>query len=419
MYKNTWLSGILLISLLFFSAALFAEPAQLQALSLATASHSTRLLFDLSALTRPQVDQVGTRLMIRLDDTKLSAGLKQPPAKHPLIRSIRAEAAREGLMLVVDLKAAVSQKTFWSKRKEGPRLVVELTAIKSSPPGGLKGAPGEGQAVASQKKGAGKKDTGTRAVRSASVAPKEWVIAIDAGHGGKDTGAIGPNGTQEKDVVFAIARKLEAMIRAEPGMKPVMVRKRDEFIELRQRMEIARKARADLFISLHADAYVNGDARGSSVFTLSPHGATSEAARWLADRENAADLIGGVKLRDKDKLLASVLLDLSQTATLEDSERAASQILNELQKNHHLHHHEVQKAGFAVLKSPDIPSLLIETAFISNPDEERNLCSHRQQETVARSIFYGIRSYFARGRHKDAEALMTAGGKPVVVAGQP
>jgi N-acetylmuramoyl-L-alanine amidase len=210
------------------------------------------------------------------------------------------------------------------------------------------------------------------------------------------------------------------MIRAEPGMRPVMVRKGDQFIGLRERAEIARKAKADLFISLHADAYVSGEAKGSSVFTLSTHGASSEAARWLADRENSADLVGGVKLKDKDKLLASVLLDLSQTATIADSDRAASRILDALQKNHQLHHHEVQKAGFVVLKSPDIPSLLIETAFISNPDEEKNLGSRQHQEMVARSIFDGIRSYCADHRPSNpanqSMASAKSGDKPVVIA---
>ncbi|NJD05994.1 MAG: hypothetical protein FIA97_05795 [Methylococcaceae bacterium] len=224
------------------------------------------------------------------------------------------------------------------------------------------------------------------------------VVAIDAGHGGKDTGAIGPNGALEKTVTLAIARKLEGMLRAQPGMRPVLIRKRDEFIDLRERAELGRKAKADLFISLHADAYDNAEAKGSSVYTLSRSGATSEAARWLADAENAADLVGGTKLKGRGKILASVLLDLAQNASIEASDKAAVRILKELQKSNRLHQQQVQKAGFVVLKSPDVPSLLVETAFISNADEEKNLTNSKYQDLVARCIFNGVRSYFNRTR---------------------
>lgn len=223
-----------------------------------------------------------------------------------------------------------------------------------------------------------------------------FIVAIDAGHGGKDTGAIGPNGTLEKHVVFAIARKLEGMINAQSNMRAVMVRKHDEFIELRDRAEIARKAKADLLVSLHADAYENGEAKGSSVFTLSRSGASSEAARWLADSENAADLVGGVRLKGRGRLLASVLLDLSQNAAMEASDHAALRVLRELQKNGRLHQEHVQKAGFVVLKSPDVPSVLVETAFISNADEEKCLTDPKYQSVVARSIYNGIRGFSAR-----------------------
>lgn len=234
------------------------------------------------------------------------------------------------------------------------------------------------------------------------------VIAIDAGHGGKDTGAIGPNGSLEKTVTLAMARKLEGMLRAEPGIRPVLIRKRDEFIDLRERAELARKAKADLFISLHADAYDNAEAKGSSVYTLSRSGASSEAARWLAAGENAADLVGGVKLKGRGKILASVLLDLAQNASIEASDRAAVRILRELQKSNRLHQQQVQKAGFVVLKSPDVPSLLVETAFISNAEEEKNLTNPKYQELVARCIFNGVRSYFSRNRPAEPIPQRTA-----------
>jgi len=418
MHKQT-VPGWLVAALVFFSGELFAEPAQLEFFSLATAPESTRLILDLSAPVAPRINRTSKpeRLTIRLDKTRLATALKQPPANHPQIGRIRMESVSDGLLVTVVLKRPVTHKYFQGHRKTGLRLVVELSDIKPALDGSGKVNPVTKKPERSGP--ASLAEAGRRTVRRASVASRELVIAIDAGHGGKDNGAIGPNGTREKDVVLAIARKLEAMIRAEPGMRPVMVRKGDEFIDLRQRAEIARRARADLFISLHADAYVNGEAKGSSVFTLSSHGATSEASRWLARRANSADLVGGVKLRDKDKLLASVLLDLSQTATMADSDRAATRILNELQKNHPLHHHAVQKAGFAVLKSPDIPSLLIETAFISNPDEERNLRSHRHQEKVARSIFYGIRSYCGNQPIMEPGGPKLPNGKTVIAAAQP
>ncbi|MDD5037675.1 MAG: N-acetylmuramoyl-L-alanine amidase, partial [Methylococcaceae bacterium] len=217
----------------------------------------------------------------------------------------------------------------------------------------------------------------TIAARSSEVSlprrHREFIVAIDAGHGGKDVGAIGPNGTLEKDVVYAIARRLADMVRAEPGMRPLMVRKGDHFVGLHRRAEIARNGGADLFISLHADADDNEAAKGSSVFTLSPHGGESVKA----------------------------------------SDRAASKVLKEMRKKQPVHHREVQKARFAVLKSPDVPSMLIETGFVSNPGEEKNLASRAYQDRVARSIFRGIQAYFAR---QNPAPSRLAESKPVVLA---
>jgi N-acetylmuramoyl-L-alanine amidase len=224
---------------------------------------------------------------------------------------------------------------------------------------------------------------------------RDLVIAIDAGHGGKDPGAIGRDGTREKDVTLAIARKLEALLRAERGFKPVLTRNRDVFIPLRERTRIARKHKADMFISLHADAFSDPDARGASVFCLSLNGASSEAARWLADKENAADLVGGVRLSDRNDTLASVLLDLSQTASMQASLDVGQRVLTELGEIGAVHKREVQQAGFVVLKSPDIPSILVESAFLSNPEEERKLRTAAHQEKVARSVFRGLHSYYA------------------------
>jgi N-acetylmuramoyl-L-alanine amidase len=220
------------------------------------------------------------------------------------------------------------------------------------------------------------------------------VVAVDAGHGGEDPGALGRRGTREKDVTLAIARRLAALIDREPGMRAVMVRKGDYYVGLRQRIEIARKERADLFISIHADAFRDARVQGASVYTLSRRGASSEAARWLAERENSADLIGGVSLEDKDHILASVLLDLSQTAALQASTDVAERVFRRLKQVGRVHNDRVQEAGFVVLKSPDIPSILVETAFISNRTEESRLTDPEHQARLAEAILEGVREYF-------------------------
>jgi len=241
-------------------------------------------------------------------------------------------------------------------------------------------------------------DGGGRHLVQAAHAPRESgrdiIIAVDAGHGGEDPGAIGPAGAREKDVVLAIARSLARRISGEPGMRAVLTRDRDEFLTLRERIHRARVAKADLFISIHADSVVNSVVSGSSVYVLSERGATNEAARWLAERENAADLMGGVTLSDKDNTLASVLLDLSQTATISASAAAAQNVLGALEGVGLVRKAQVQQARFVVLKSPDIPSMLVETAYISNPAEERRLRNPAQQAALADAVFAGLRSYF-------------------------
>lgn len=224
---------------------------------------------------------------------------------------------------------------------------------------------------------------------------KTVIVAVDAGHGGKDPGAAGKRGTREKDVTLAIARELARRIDREPGMKAVLTRDGDYFLSLRQRIQIARKHQADVFVSVHADAFQNTASQGSSVYVLSQRGASDEAARWLAARENAADLAGGIKLKDKDDVLAQVLLDLSQTATADSSFQLADRVLGELGRLGPLHKEAVQQAGFLVLKSPDIPSILVETAFITNPGEERRLGDPGHQRRIASAIFSGVRGFAA------------------------
>jgi N-acetylmuramoyl-L-alanine amidase len=224
---------------------------------------------------------------------------------------------------------------------------------------------------------------------------RDIVVAVDAGHGGDDPGAIGAAGTREKDVVLGIARALADRINGEPGMHAVLTRDGDYFIALRERIRRAREAKADLFVSIHADSVLDRGVSGASVYVLSEKGATNEAARWLAERENAADLKGGVKLDDKDNALASVLLDLSQSASLGASSEAAERVLGAIDRVGDVRKREVQQAGFVVLKSPDIPSMLVETAYISNPREERRLDDPAHQQELAAAIFAGIRQYFA------------------------
>lgn len=295
----------------------------------------------------------------------------------------------------------------------GHRLVIELldkaqnTSAKVAEKSEIKATAGpakmadskpiEEKPVKESQKAATRK-TATSPVEPTKVAKrdKDIVVAVDAGHGGDDPGAHGQNGTEEKKITLAIARKLAELINQQPGMKAVLVRKGDYYVDLRKRMQIARAAKADLFISIHADAFQNSTVKGASVFTLSNKGATSEAARWLANSENASDLVGGVSLNDKEDVLASVLLDLSQTATQDASVNVARKVLKNFEHIGELHYASVQKAGFLVLKSPDVPSILVETAFISNPSEELKLVNTAHQAKIASAIFNGVRSYFSK-----------------------
>jgi len=328
-------------------------------------------------------------------------------ADDPQITALRTGRFKPGTVrLVIDLKTEVRPQIFTLPPigDYGHRLVLDLYPV----------APPDLVMALLQKKEAAESDAAQpppapaappRAgearkppavdERAKPTASRPLTIAVDAGHGGEDPGARGRRGTDEKQVTLAIARKLKTLIDAEPNLRAVLVRDGDYFIPLAMRVEKARRVKADLFVSVHADAYLLPHARGSSVFALSERGATSAAASWLAKRENDADLIGGVNLGVKDRYLAQTLLDLSQTATINDSLRLARSVLIELGEINALHKPQVEQAGFAVLKAPDIPSILVETAFISNPDEEKRLADQRYQEKVARAILAGIKRYFA------------------------
>ncbi len=337
----------------------------------------TRVVLPLAGRSRHTLFtlQRPARVVIDLPAGAVAGDLRPPRLPVGVVSGIRSAPRRGGARRVVlDVRAPVRARSFLLAPRGGRgwRLVVDLTAA------------GTARAVPVKR-------AAPRARRARTV-----IVAIDPGHGGEDPGARGPRGTREKDVTLAIARRLAALVNREPGMRAVLTRSGDYYVGLRRRMAIARKAKADLFVSLHADAYRNRRARGASVYVLSQRGASSEAARWLARSENASERVGGVDLDDKGPVLASVLLDLSQNATLDASMEAARDVLAQLGRVGRVHRRRVEQAGFMVLKSPDVPSMLIETAFISNPREERELRSRAYQARIARAVLRGIRAYFVR-----------------------
>lgn len=342
----------------------WADPAKTRAV-LDLDKKTSYKLFTLESPHRVVVDLQGSSVDIPLELDKEHAGV---------ITGVRyGQPDRNTLRVVLDLSEGVGLKSFLLEPtgQYSHRLVVDLF-------------PQSGAKQSSMVKYVGDINTPNRKV----------VVAIDAGHGGEDPGAIGKNRTREKDVVLRIARELKAAIDAQPGMTGVLTRDGDYYIPLKDRYEKARKARADLFVSVHADAFSKRSVKGSSVFVLSARGASSEFARLLANSENASDLVGGVTLNDKDDMLASVLLDLSQSATREASNKVAGDILNALKRNGNTHKPVVGRANFVVLRSPDVPSVLVETAFISNPDEEKRLTEKEFQQKMARAISRGVRDYF-------------------------
>jgi len=324
------------------------------------------------------------RVVIDLRRTRLASGVRMPDGIG-LVETVRSGVRPGGtLRIVLEMKSAVPARSQWfASGESGNRLVVAL--------GKDVALDGSAAAFASAQNAVPKI---VRAEHAPADGDRDVVVAVDAGHGGLDPGAIGRNGTREKDITLAIARALAARINDEPGMRAVLIRDSDYFVVLRDRMVRARAAKADLFVSVHADSIRDRTITGASVYVLNERGATSEAARWLAERENAADLMGGVKLDDKDQSLASVLLDLSQTANLSASMTAAERVLAALDNSTGVRKSSVQQAGLIVLKSPDIPSLLVETGYISNPTEEARLKSVRHQQRLAETIFSGLRGYF-------------------------
>lgn len=349
--------------------------AEVRGLRMWPAPDNTRLVFDLSAPAEHSLFSLRSpnRIVIDLKNTKVTGALPSATYNESRIKTLRyAKRGNNGLRVVLDLNNAVKAKSFVLKPHGayGNRLVVDLFDAKK-----VKKAVVVKRPVYKTKKSA-----------------RDLIIAIDAGHGGEDPGAIGQRGTREKDVVLKIAKELEKLVKRERGMKPVMIRKGDYYIGLKQRVKKAQIAQADLFISIHADAFKNGKARGTSVFILSERGASSDLASYLANSENSADLNGGVSSTN-DNLLNMVLADMVKNSTLEDSHQIASKVLSGLKGVNHLHKKTVEQAGFRVLKAGR-PAILVETAFISNRSEERKLRTRKYQKALARAIFKGTRAYF-------------------------
>lgn len=347
------------------------------------------------------------KIIMTLEGVAPSPALESLPgkvnARDPFIRAAHIERHRPHMLhLVLGLKTDVAPKVFTLEPMEGfgHRLVLDIYPSKQTANPTKKEDPLMALVSEFENRGTMRnhnhKPSGIllTAIDRKPTKSLNYIIAIDAGHGGKDPGAIGPKGTREKDVTLAIARKLKTRIDKEPNMRAVLIRNGDYFLPLEKRRAKARQANADLFISVHADAVPRLQARGSSVYALSESGATSTTASWLAKRENESDLIGGVQLNNKDHYLRKTLIDLSLNATINDSIKLASNVLSSIGNINHLHKRNVEQAGFAVLKSPDIPSILVETAFISNPNEEEKLRSQAYQDKMADAIAAGIKRYF-------------------------
>jgi N-acetylmuramoyl-L-alanine amidase len=379
-YSRFLVSGVLILLCTAAQAASTVENIRIW-----SENGKTRVVLDLS---RPAAHNIFTlrgpdRLVVDLKSSRLADSLKTMPTGAGSVRAIRSALRANGqLRVVLDLNEAVRSRSFTAgpNSKYGDRLVIDLQRSSS-----------------------------LHTVKTASDAyqpGRDVIVAIDAGHGGHDPGAIGRGKTREKDVALQISRTLAARISAEPGMTAVLVRNGDYYVDHRERMEIARRSKADLFVSVHADAVKDSRAGGASVYALSLKGASDEAARQLAERENASVRVGGVTLDDKDEVLASVLLDLSQSAALSASLDVGSKVIGELARLGKVHRRTVQQAGFLVLKSPDMPSILVETAFISNPSEEKKLRDVGHQGRLADAILAGVRTYFYTNPPPDTRIAM-------------
>lgn len=352
-----------------------SHAAEVQALRVWAGPDHTRAVFDVSGALGYKVFTLDNpyRLVLDIPDASLGKAFVAPAASGSLGGVRTGKLGKSGVRVVFDLSESVRPKSFLLPPGDefGHRLVIDLHPERAAAPA-------------------------VRTVQEAlSTSDRKVIVAIDAGHGGEDPGAKGASGTWEKNITLGVARELKRQIDAEPGMEAVLIRDGDYFIALQQRYQKAREARADLFISVHADAFHKATASGSSVFVLSTRGASNEAARWLAASENRSDLVGGVSLDDKDNTLAAVLLDLSQSATMQASDDVANHVLDAMKRLGKTHKPHVERANFVVLRSPDVPSMLVETAFISNPGEEKKLNDPAHRTRLAAAIVEGVRDYFS------------------------
>ncbi len=359
---------VILFSLVFTLSAL--ATTKVKGLRVWTSPEDTKAVIDLSEQVDYKLFQLENppRVVVDIENTKITK--KFNLKNNSVIRKIRhGKKGKTTLRLVFDLTSQQNAKSFLLKpaKQYGHRLVIQLSKPKA------------------KKK---------RVTQKHKNKDRDIIIAVDAGHGGEDPGASGASGTKEKTITLQIAKRLAQAINKEKGMKAVLIREGDYYVALRKRFKKAREKRADLFVSIHADAFRDPKVHGMSVYILSKKGATSEAAKWLAQSENNSDLVGGVVLEDKDNVLAKVLLDLSQNASMEASYKAAKKVLTALKLIEKPHKKNVERASFVVLKSPDVPSMLIETAYISNPKEEKRLKTKKFQQKLASSIKDGIKQYF-------------------------
>ncbi|MDD5214384.1 MAG: N-acetylmuramoyl-L-alanine amidase [Methylococcales bacterium] len=442
--RRYWKLLIILLSLHCLISLAYAEDIlHVNSLRYWSTPDQSRITFDVSSSANQNKVQFfdnPARLVIDLPNAVAAKDLAQPSVSHPLFSSIRV-GIRNGtdLRMVIDLKKPLSTKTttLHTDALGNNRFVVELldkglatqsiakiepktiepktelkieakpidkTALIQTNPVVEKISPKVAIVEKTSPVVDVKKTEKKSSVKNTEIAKnqtvKPFVVAIDAGHGGNDSGAQGSGGTYEKDVVFSIAKKLEALVNAQKGMQAVMVRQGDYYVGLRKRMDIARAAKADVFISIHADSIKDTAVRGASVYALSTSGASSESAYWRAHSENAADLVEGEQLNDEENGLTNVLLDLSQSATQEASVLLANKVLRNFESVAQLHFESVQKAGFAVLKSPEIPSILVETAFISNHEEEMKLVNSGHQLKIATAILKGVHGYMKQPKNE-------------------
>jgi N-acetylmuramoyl-L-alanine amidase len=381
----------LFVAVCLLSSAALLQAATVENIRVWSEDGRTRVVLDLSGPAEHSIFTLRgpDRLVVDLKDSKLSTAVDDLPQAAGALAGIRSGLRSNGqLRVVLDLNESVRSRSFTAgpNNQYGDRLVIDLQRQ-------------------------GNLHTVKR-VSEGYSAGRDIVVAIDPGHGGRDPGSIGRDKTFEKDVALAVSRNLARRIDQEPGMKAVLIRDGDYYVDHRERIAIARRNKADLFVSVHADAVSDRRAKGASVYALSLKGATDEAAMRLAQRENAADLVGGVSLAGKDAVLASVLLDLSQNAALGASLDVGEKVLDELARVGSMHRRTMQQANFMVLKSPDVPSILVETAFISNPAEEAKLKSESHRENLANAILAGIRTYFYANPPPDTQIAMSLRHSP-------